>query len=142
MLIIKKLFKKINNNDKTKNTYLEKIIEKLKQFNGVVKYEVEDNTIYIVGLENDKLVKITYEENHYVFNRIRDNFKYMSLFDVIESYIFCYYEVMSPIEINDTKYCYHEHGDLEAFTTNTKGELVCKICKNVIPRRGRYINAD
>lgn len=147
MLLLKKLFG-IKKEEKTQvNKDLQPIANALERIKGVVKYELTENSVYIIGLEGEPFVEITkdYKYNYvtfYIYRRLSDNFEYFNYDDVIESYIYKYYKTMTPIKMSDGRYCYHEHGDVDAFKINKKGQLVCKYCENVIPRREEYINAD
>ena len=147
MLLLKKLFG-IKREEKTQvNKDLQPIANALERIKGVVKYELTENAVYIIGLDGEPFVEITkdYKYNYvtfYIYRRLSDNFEYFNYDDVIESYIYKYYKTMTPIKMSDGRYCYHEHGDVDAFKINKKGQLVCKYCENVIPRREEYINAD
>ena len=147
MSLLKKLFG-IKREEKTQvNKDLQPIANALERIKGVVKYELTENAIYIIGLDGEPFVEITkdYKYNYvtfYIYRRLSDNFEYFNYDDVIESYIYKYYKTMTPIKMSDGRYCYHEHGDVDAFKINKKGQLVCKYCENVIPRREEYINAD
>lgn len=147
MSILKKLFG-IKKEEKPQiNKDLQPIANALQRIGGVVKYELTENAVYIIGLEGEPFVEITkdYKYNYvtfYIYRRLSDNFEYFNYDDVIESYIYKYYKTMTPIKMSDGRYCYHEHGDVDAFKINKKGQLVCKYCENVIPRREEYINAD
>lgn len=147
MLLLKKLFG-IKKEEKTQvNKDLQPIANALERIKGVVKYELTENAVYIIGLDGEPFVEITkdYKYNYvtfYIYRRLSDNFEYFNYDDVIESYIYKYYKTMTPIKMSDGRYCYHEHGDVDAFKINKKGQLVCKYCENVIPRREEYINAD
>jgi hypothetical protein len=147
MSLLKKLFG-IKKEEKTQvNKDLQPIANALERIKGVVKYELTENAVYIIGLEGEPFVEITkdYKYNYvtfYIYRRLSDNFEYFNYDDVIESYIYKYYETLTPIKMNDGRYCYHEHGDVDAFKINKKGQLVCKYCENVIPRREEYINAN
>nr|DAH85721.1 MAG TPA: hypothetical protein [Caudoviricetes sp.] len=147
MSLLKKLFG-IKKEEKTQvNKDLQPIANALQRIKGVVKYELTENAIYIIGLDGEPFVEITkdYKYNYvtfYIYRRLSDNFEYFNYDDVIESYIYKYYKTMTPIKMSDGRYCYHEHGDVDAFKINKKGQLVCKYCENIIPRREEYINAD
>lgn len=147
MSLLKKLFG-IKKEEKTQvNKDLQPIANALERIKGVVKYELTENAIYIIGLDGEPFVEITkdYKYNYvtfYIYRRLSDNFEYFNYDDVIESYIYKYYKTMTPIKMSDGRYCYHEHGDVDAFKINKKGQLVCKYCENIIPRREEYINAD
>lgn len=147
MSLLKKLFG-IKKEEKTQvNKDLQPIANALERIKGVVKYELTENAVYIIGLEGEPFVEITkdYKYNYvtfYIYRRLSDNFEYFNYDGVIESYIYKYYETLTPIKMNDGRYCYHEHGDVDAFKINKKGQLVCKYCENVIPRREEYINAN
>ena len=147
MSLLKKLFG-IKREEKTQvNKDLQPIANALQRIKGVVKYELTENAVYIIGLDGEPFVEITkdYKYNYvtfYIYRRLSDNFEYFNYDDVIESYIYKYYKTMTPIKMSDGRYCYHEHGDVDAFKINKKGQLVCKYCENVIPRREEYINAD
>ena len=147
MSILKKLFG-IKKEEKSQvNKDLQPIANALERIKGVVKYELTENAVYIIGLDGEPFVEITkdYKYNYvtfYIYRRLSDNFEYFNYDDVIESYIYKYYKTMTPIKMSDGRYCYHEHGDVDAFKINKKGQLVCKYCENVIPRREEYINAD
>lgn len=147
MSLLKKLFG-IKKEEKTQvNKDLQPIANALERIKGVVKYELTENAVYIIGLDGEPFVEITkdYKYNYvtfYIYRRLSDNFEYFNYDDVIESYIYKYYKTMTPIKMSDGRYCYHEHGDVDAFKINKKGQLVCKYCENVIPRREEYINAD
>lgn len=147
MLLLKKLFG-IKKEEKTQvNKDLQPIANALERIKGVVKYELTENAVYIIGLDGEPFVEITkdYKYNYvtfYIYRRLSDNFEYFNYDDVIESYIYKYYKTMTPIKMSDGRYCYHEHGDVDAFKINKKGQLVCKYCENVIPRREEYINAN
>lgn len=147
MSILKKLFG-IKKEEKSQvNKDLQPIANALQRIGGVVKYELTENAVYIIGLEGEPFVEITRDPKYkyvtfYIYRRLSDNFEYFNYDDVIESYIYKYYETLTPIKMSDGRYCYHEHGDVDAFKINKKGQLVCKYCENVIPRREEYINAD
>lgn len=147
MSILKKLFG-IKKEEKSQvNKDLQPIANALQRIGGVVKYELTENAVYIIGLEGEPFVEITRDTKYnyvtfYIYRRLSDNFEYFNYDDVIESYIYKYYETLTPIKMSDGRYCYHEHGDVDAFKINKKGQLVCKYCENVIPRREEYINAD
>lgn len=147
MSLLKKLFG-IKKEEKTQvNKDLQPIANALERIKGVVKYELTENAVYIIGLEGEPFVEITRDPKYnyvtfYIYRRLSDNFEYFNYDDVIESYIYKYYETLTPIKMNDGRYCYHEHGDVDAFKINKKGQLVCKYCENVIPRREEYINAN
>lgn len=147
MSILEKLFG-IKKEEKSQvNKDLQPIANALQRIGGVVKYELTENAVYIIGLEGEPFVEITkdYKYNYvtfYIYRRLSDNFEYFNYDDVIESYIYKYYETLTPIKMSDGRYCYHEHGDVDAFKINKKGQLVCKYCENVIPRREEYINVD
>lgn len=147
MSIFKKLFGIKKEEKPQANKDLQPIANALERIKGVVKYELTENAVYIIGLEGEPFVEITkdYKYNYvtfYIYRRLSDNFEYFNYDDVIESYIYKYYKTMTPIKMSDGRYCYHEHGDVDAFKINKKGQLVCKYCENVIPRREEYINAD
>lgn len=147
MSILKKLFGIKKEEKPQVNKDLQPIANALQRIGGVVKYELTENAVYIIGLEGEPFVEITkdYKYNYvtfYIYRRLSDNFEYFNYDDVIESYIYKYYKTMTPIKMSDGRYCYHEHGDVDAFKINKKGQLVCKYCENVIPRREEYINAD
>ncbi len=147
MSLLKKLFG-IKKEEKSQvNKDLQPIANALERIKGVVKYELTENAVYIIGLEGEPFVEITRDPKYtyvtfYVYRRLSDNFEYFNYDDVIESYIYKYYETLTPIKMSDGRYCYHEHGDVDAFKINKKGQLVCKYCENVIPRREEYINAN
>lgn len=147
MSLLEKLFG-IKKEEKIQvNKDLQQIANALQRIKGVVKYELTENAIYIIGLEGKRFVEITKDPNYnyvtfYKYRRLSDNFEYVNYNNVIESYIYKYYETLTPIKMSDGRYCYHEHGDVDAFKTNKKGQLVCKYCENVIPRKEEYINAD
>lgn len=147
MSLLEKLFG-IKKEEKIQvNKDLQTIANALQRIEGVVKYELTENAIYIIGLEGNRFVEITKDPNYnyvtfYKYRRLSDNFEYTNYNDVIESYIYIYYETLTPIKTSDGRYCYHEHGDVDSFKINKKGQLVCKYCENVIPRREEYINAD
>ena len=99
------------------------------------------------GLEGEPFVEITKDPKYkyatfYKYRRLSDNYEYFNYDVVIESYINRYYEISNPIKMSDGRYCYHEHGDVNAFKVNKKGQLMCKYCENVIPRKDKYINVD
>lgn len=147
MSILKKLFGIKKEEKPQVNKDLQPIANALQRIGGVVKYELTENAIYIIGLEGEPFVEITRDPKYtyvtfYIYRRLSDNFEYFNYDDVIESYIYKYYETLTPIKMSDGRYCYHEHGDVDAFKINKKGQLVCKYCENVIPRREEYINAD
>lgn len=147
MSILKKLFGIKKEEKPQVNKDLQPIANALQRIGGVVKYELTENAVYIIGLEGEPFVEITkdYKYNYvtfYIYRRLSDNFEYFNYDDVIESYIYKYYKTMTPIKMSDGRYCYHEHGDVDAFKINKKGQLVCKYCENIIPRREEYINAD
>lgn len=147
MSILKKLFGIKKEEKPQVNKDLQPIANALQRIGGVVKYELTENAVYIIGLEGEPFVEITkdYKYNYvtfYIYRRLSDNFEYFNYDDVIESYIYKYYKTMAPIKMSDGRYCYHEHGDVDAFKINKKGQLVCKYCENVIPRREEYINAN
>ena len=146
MSLLEKLFG-IKKEEKIQvNKDLQPIANALQRIEGVVKYELTENAIYIIGLEGEPFVEITRDPNYhyatfYKYRRLSDNFEYNNYNYVIEAYIYKYYETLTPIKISDDRYCYHEHGDVDAFKINKKGQLVCRYCENVIPRREEYINA-
>lgn len=147
MSILEKLFGMKKEEKSQVNKDLQPIANALQRIGGVVKYELTENAVYIIGLEGEPFVEITkdYKYNYvtfYIYRRLSDNFEYFNYDDVIESYIYKYYETLTPIKMSDGRYCYHEHGDVDAFKINKKGQLVCKYCENVIPRREEYINAN
>lgn len=147
MSILEKLFGMKKEEKSQVNKDLQPIANALQRIGGVVKYELTENAVYIIGLEGEPFVEITkdYKYNYvtfYIYRRLSDNFEYFNYDDVIESYIYKYYKTMTPIKMSDGRYCYHEHGDVDAFKINKKGQLVCKYCENIIPRREEYINAD
>lgn len=147
MSILKKLFGIKKEEKPQVNKDLQPISNALERIKGVVKYELTENAVYIIGLEGEPFVEITRDPKYnyvtfYIYRRLSDNFEYFNYDDVIESYIYKYYETLTPIKMSDGRYCYHEHGDVDAFKINKKGQLVCKYCKNVIPRREEYINAN
>ena len=147
MSILEKLFGIKKEEKPQVNKDLQPIANALERIKGVVRYELTENAVYIIGLEGEPFVEITkdYKYNYvtfYIYRRLSDNFEYFNYDDVIESYIYKYYETLTPIKMNDGRYCYHEHGDVDAFKINKKGQLVCKYCENVIPRREEYINAN
>lgn len=147
MSLLKKIFGIKKEEKPQVNKDLQPIANALERIKGVVKYELTENAVYIIGLEGEPFVEITkdYKYNYvtfYIYRRLSDNFEYFNYDDVIESYIYKYYKTMTPIKMSDGRYCYHEHGDVDAFKINKKGQLVCKYCENVIPRREEYINAD
>lgn len=147
MSLLKKLFGIKKEEKPQVNKDLQPIANALQRIKGVVKYELTENAVYIIGLEGEPFVEITkdYKYNYvtfYIYRRLSDNFEYFNYNDVIESYIYKYYKTMTPIKMSDGRYCYHEHGDVDAFKINKKGQLVCKYCENVIPRREEYINAN
>lgn len=147
MSLLKKLFGIKKEEKPQVNKDLQPIANALQRIKGVVRYELTENAVYIIGLEGEPFVEITkdYKYNYvtfYIYRRLSDNFEYFNYDDVIESYIYKYYKTMTPIKMSDGRYCYHEHGDVDAFKINKKGQLVCKYCENVIPRREEYINAN
>lgn len=147
MSILKKLFGIKKEEKPQVNKDLQPIANALERIKGVVKYELTENAVYIIGLEGEPFVEITRDPKYnyvtfYVYRRLSDNFEYFNYDDVIESYIYKYYETLTPIKMSDGRYCYHDHGDVDAFKINKKGQLVCKYCENVIPRREEYINAN
>lgn len=147
MSILKKLFGIKKEEKPQVNKDLQPIANALERIKGVVKYELTENAVYIIGLEGEPFVEITRDPKYnyvtfYIYRRLSDNFEYFNYDDVIESYIYKYYETLTPIKMIDGRYCYHEHGDVDAFKINKKGQLVCKYCENVIPRREEYINAN
>ena len=147
MSILKKLFGIKKEEKPQVNKDLQPIANALERIKGVVKYELTENAVYIIGLEGEPFVEITRDPKYnyvtfYIYRRLSDNFEYFNYNDVIESYIYKYYETLTPIKMSDGRYCYHEHGDVDAFKINKKGQLVCKYCENVIPRREEYINAN
>jgi hypothetical protein len=147
MSILKKLFGIKKEEKPQVNKDLQPIANALQRIGGVVKYELTENAVYIIGLEGEPFVEITRDPKYnyvtfYIYRRLSDNFEYFNYDDVIESYIYKYYETLTPIKMSDGRYCYHEHGDVDAFKINKKGQLVCKYCENVIPRREEYINAN
>lgn len=147
MSILKKLFGIKKEEKPQVNKDLQPIANALQRIGGVVKYELTENAVYIIGLEGEPFVEITRDPKYnyvtfYIYRRLSDNFEYFNYDDVIESYIYKYYETLTPIKMSDGRYCYHEHGDIDAFKINKKGQLVCKYCENVIPRREEYINAN
>lgn len=147
MSILKKLFGIKKEEKPQVNKDLQPIANALQRIGGVVKYELTENAVYIIGLEGEPFVEITRDHKYnyvtfYIYRRLSDNFEYFNYDDVIESYIYKYYETLTPIKMSDGRYCYHEHGDVDAFKINKKGQLVCKYCENVIPRREEYINAN
>ena len=147
MSILEKLFG-IKKEEKIQvNNDLQPIVNALQRIKGVVKYELTENAICIIGLEGEPFVEIIKDPKYkyatfYKYRRLSDNFEYINYDDVIESYIYKYYETLTPIKMSDGRYCYHEHGDVAAFKINKKGQLMCRYCENVIPRREEYINAD
>lgn len=147
MSILEKLFGIKKEEKPQVNKDLQPIANALERIKGVVKYELTENAVYIIGLEGEPFVEITRDPKYnyvtfYIYRRLLDNFEYFNYDDVIESYIYKYYETLTPIKMSDGRYCYHEHGDVDAFKINKKGQLVCKYCENVIPRREEYINAN
>lgn len=147
MSILEKLFGIKKEEKPQVNKDLQPIANALERIKGVVKYELTENAVYIIGLEGEPFVEITRDPKYsyvtfYIYHRLSDNFEYFNYDDVIESYIYKYYETLTPIKMSDGRYCYHEHGDVDAFKINKKGQLVCKYCENVIPRREEYINAN
>lgn len=147
MSILKKLVGIKKEEKPQVNKDLQPIANALQRIGGVVKYELTENAVYIIGLEGEPFVEITRDHKYnyvtfYIYRRLSDNFEYFNYDDVIESYIYKYYETLTPIKMSDGRYCYHEHGDVDAFKINKKGQLVCKYCENVIPRREEYINAN
>lgn len=147
MSILKKLFGIKKEEKPQVNKDLQPIANALQRIGGAVKYELTENAVYIIGLEGEPFVEITRDPKYnyvtfYIYRRLSDNFEYFNYDDVIESYIYKYYETLTPIKMSDGRYCYHEHGDVDAFKINKKGQLVCKYCENVIPRREEYINAN
>lgn len=147
MSILKKLFGIKKEEKPQVNKDLQPIANALQRIGRVVKYELTENAVYIIGLEGEPFVEITRDPKYkyvtfYIYRRLSDNFEYFNYDDVIESYIYKYYETLTPIKMSDGRYCYHEHGDVDAFKINKKGQLVCKYCENVIPRREEYINAN
>lgn len=147
MSILKKLFGIKKEEKPQVNKDLQPIANALQRIGGVVKYELTENAVYIIGLEGEPFVEITRDPKYnyvtfYIYRRLSDNFEYFNYDDVIESYIYKYYETLTSIKMSDGRYCYHEHGDVDAFKINKKGQLVCKYCENVIPRREEYINAN
>lgn len=147
MSILKKLFGIKKEEKPQVNKDLQPIANALQRIGGVIKYELTENAVYIIGLEGEPFVEITRDPKYnyvtfYIYRRLSDNFEYFNYDDVIESYIYKYYETLTPIKMSDGRYCYHEHGDVDAFKINKKGQLVCKYCENVIPRREEYINAN
>lgn len=147
MSILEKLFG-IKKEEKIQvNNDLQPIVNALQRIKGVVKYELTENSIRIIGLEGEPFVEITKDPKYkyatfYKYRRLSDNYEYFNYDVVIESYINRYYEISNPIKMSDGRYCYHEHGDVNAFKVNKKGQLMCKYCENVIPRKDKYINAD
>lgn len=147
MSILKKLFGIKKEEKPQVNKDLQPIANALQRIGRVVKYELTENAVYIIGLEGEPFVEITRDPKYkyvtfYIYRRLSDNFEYFNYDDVIESYIYKYYETLTPIKMSDGRYCYHEHGDVDAFKINKKGQLVCKYCENVIPRKDKCINAD
>lgn len=147
MSILEKLFG-IKKEEKIQvNKDLQSIVNALQRIKGVVKYELTENSIRIIGLEGEPFVEITKDPKYkyatfYKYRRLSDNYEYFNYDVVIESYINRYYEISNHIKMSDGRYCYHEHGDVNAFKVNKKGQLMCKYCENVIPRKDKYINAD
>lgn len=147
MSILEKIFG-IKKEEKIQvNTDLQPIANALERIKGVVKYKLTENAICIIGLEGEPFVEITKDPKYkyatfYKYRRLSDNYEYFNYDVVIESYINRYYEISNPIKMSDGRYCYHEHGDVDAFKVNKEGQLMCKYCENVIPRKDKYINAD
>lgn len=147
MSIIKKIFGTKKEEKIEVNKDLQPIVNALQRIKGVVKYESTKNAIIIIGLEGKPFVEITKDPRYkyatfYKYRRLSDNFEYANYDNVLESYIYRYYEISTPIKMSNEKCCCHEQGDVDAFKVNKKGQLVCKYCENVIPRRKEYINAD
>jgi len=106
MSLLKKLFG-IKKEEKSQvNKDLQPIANALERIKGVVKYELTENAVYIIGLEGEPFVEITRDPKYnyvtfYVYRRLSDNFEYFNYDDVIESYIYKYYETLTPIKMSD-----------------------------------------